>query len=109
MRAALSGEYNWQVPDSSRDKGTYSEVIRSRASSRTRSGGAGIKIAAVARQLGVSVVGKPKGERGWHEDPDCGAARLSARALERALRSDAEHNQRRVWSAQDLCGERRGC
>jgi len=54
MRAALSGEYNWQVPDSSRDKGTYSEVIRSRASSRTRSGGAGIKIAAVARQLGVS-------------------------------------------------------
>ena len=109
MRAALSGEYNWQVPDSSRDKGTYSEVTRSRASSRTRSGGAGIKIAAVARQLGVSVVGKPKGERGWHEDPDCGAARLPARALERAIRPYTGPDQRRVSSAQNLSGERHDC
>jgi hypothetical protein len=31
MRAALSGEYNWQVPDSSRvDKGTFVEVNCSR-------------------------------------------------------------------------------
>jgi hypothetical protein len=57
----------------------------------------------------VAIVGEPRSERFRHARSYRGVARLPARTPERALRSDAERNQRRVWSAQDLSGEMRAC